>query len=62
MQFNLTDAIIAVTAILYNFSIVAGTAYLVVCHDWSMWTFLLAMCFITSVKTKDNDNANKEQE
>ncbi len=36
----------------YNLALIAGTAYLVQVHNWSMWTFLLTVCFIAN-KTKD---------
>ena len=46
------DAIVAMTVLTYDLLLVAGTAYLVQVHDWSMWTFLLsAMFFVTTAKT-----------
>lgn len=44
-----TGAIFVVT--LYNFAILCGVTYLVLVHQWSMWTYLLGLCFITTVKT-----------
>lgn len=38
---------------IYNLAILSGTAWLVVEHNWSMWTFLLALCFMVSVKSGD---------
>lgn len=35
-----------VPALLYNFALVAGTTWLVVELDWSMWCYLLTMCFM----------------
>ena len=32
--------------LIYNLAIIAGTTYLVVEYDWSMWCYLLAMCFL----------------
>jgi hypothetical protein len=37
--------ILAVAAILYNFGLVAGAAYLVVKHNWSPWTMALPLLF-----------------
>ena len=36
----------------YNLALIIGTVYLVQVHNWSMWTFLLTVCFIAN-KTKD---------
>jgi len=38
--------------LIYNFTLVAGTAYLVAVHDWSMWTFALTFCFMLTVKSR----------
>jgi len=34
-----------IAILVYNFLLVAGTAYLVVEYNWSMWTFLLTLMF-----------------
>lgn len=39
-------------AILYNLTLVAGTAYLVALHDWSPWWFLFTLFLLVNV-TKD---------
>jgi hypothetical protein len=40
----------------YNVTIAAGTCYLIVEHNWSMWTWLLAfLMMMTKVDTKKND-------
>ena len=57
----MTDSTIVKIAILvYDLLLLAGTAYLVAIHNWSMWTFLLAAVFFMTSKnnneTKSNDN------
>ena len=39
--------------LLYNFAIVAGTTYVVINYNWSMWTYLLAILFMLGVEDKD---------
>lgn len=46
------DIIIAIFIIVYDFLLIAGTAYLVQVYDWSMWTFLLAALFFITTKTR----------
>jgi hypothetical protein len=47
------DTIIKIAILLYDFCLLAGTAYLVAVHNWSMWTFLLAaIFFMTTSKDK----------
>jgi hypothetical protein len=38
--------------LLYDITLLAGTAYLVQEYNWSMWTFLLAAVFFTTLETK----------
>ena len=45
------EAIILLIVVSYNFSILLGVTYLVLYQQWSMWTYLLGLCFITSVRT-----------
>ena len=40
---------------LYNFALVAGTAYLVALHDWSPWWFLLTIMFMANIFKKEED-------
>ena len=50
----MTDSTIVKIAILvYDLALLAGTAYLVAIHNWSMWTFLLAAIFFMTSKSKD---------
>jgi hypothetical protein len=37
----------------YDLLIVAGSTWLIVEKDWSMWTYLLTMCFMLTLKEKD---------
>lgn len=50
---HVKELIVLLTVILYDVFLIAGTAYLVQEHNWSMWTFLLAMCFFMTARTKD---------
>ena len=45
--------VVAIGVLIYNLTILVGTTYLVVEYSWSMWTYLLAMVFITTIKTED---------
>ena len=48
------DTLVVIMVLIYDFLLLAGTAYLVQYHNWSMWTFLLtALFFITKTKTND---------
>jgi hypothetical protein len=50
------DAIVKVFIMMYDLTLLAGTAYLVEVHNWSMWTFLLAaMFFFVPKKVKESD-------
>ena len=46
-----SEAFVLLVVVCYNFAVVAGTTYLVAEREWSMWTYLLALCFMTTVKT-----------
>jgi len=45
------EAFALLVVVLYNFTILLGVTYLVLFHQWSMWTYLLGLCFFTSIKT-----------
>jgi hypothetical protein len=51
---------VGIAVLIYNFLIVAGTAYLVALHNWSPWWFLLTFMLLmnhsdkTQVETKDD--------
>ena len=49
------NTIVNLGVLVYDFLLVAGTAYLVVVYDWSMWTFLLTCLFFMTTK-KDEKN------
>lgn len=48
---NFNEVLAVALGLMYNLSLVVGTTYLVVVHEWSMWTYLLCMCFLASIKT-----------
>ena len=50
---DVKELIVLLMVILYDLVLLIGTAYLVQEHGWSMWTFLLTMCFFMTAKTKD---------
>jgi hypothetical protein len=49
---TITETLIAFGILIYNFTLVAGTAYLVALHDWSMWTFALTYCFMLTLRSR----------
>ena len=56
---NLAETLIVFTVVLYNLIILAGTTFLIVHYDWSMWCYLLAMCFMGNVKTEKAAEKNE---
>jgi hypothetical protein len=46
----MNDTIVKLAIVVYDFLLLAGTAYLVVEYNWSMWTFLLAAVFFLTTK------------
>lgn len=49
------DVLVLTVWALYNLALIAGTAYLVQVYDWSMWTFVLTMCFFSSSAYRKKD-------
>lgn len=49
------DDIVVFLTLVYNFAIVAGASYLVAVYNWSMWSYLLAMCFMVSIKKTEDE-------
>lgn len=47
--------------LIYNFAIIAGTTYLIVELDWSMWTYLLAMLFLVVRSTTETKSERTER-
>lgn len=45
---------------MYNLTVLVGTTYLVAERGWSMWCYLLALCFIFNVKTGKAADAKKD--
>ena len=56
---EIMDAIVKVFIMMYDLTLLAGTAYLVEVHNWSMWTFLLAAVFFFVPKKKESENESK---
>jgi thiosulfate reductase cytochrome b subunit len=51
----MSNTVTTLAILAYDLFLVAGTAYLVQVHDWSMWTFLLtALFFITTTKKSNS--------
>ncbi len=51
---NIWDAVVTAFFLTFLLAMFSGTAYLVQVHGWSMWTFLLALVFVPSIKTGIN--------
>lgn len=54
------DVFISIAVLIYDFALIAGTAYLVEERNWSMWTFLLALVFFMTHKTKKEEDASTD--
>lgn len=52
----MNKTVVSLAILIYNFCLVAGTAYLCAVHDWSLWTFLLALLFMMGM----HDGTNKK--
>lgn len=51
-----SDALIVFLVLVYNLAIIAGTTYLIVFYDWSMWWYLFAILIMRDVRMgKDKD-------
>lgn len=48
------DNFVVFMILVYNLTIVAGASYLIVVYNWSMWTYLLAMFFLLSLRKNDD--------
>jgi hypothetical protein len=46
---------LGIGVIIYNFLILAGTAYLVAIYDWSGWWFVATFMLMMGIKDKDKD-------
>jgi hypothetical protein len=49
----MNKTVIGIAIIIYNFLIVAGTAWLIAVYDWSGWWFALTFALLISVRSKD---------
>lgn len=45
--------VVAVAALIYNFLIIAGAAYLCAVYDWSLWTMFFAFLCMISIKDSE---------
>ena len=50
-----------VAVLIYVLILLIGTTYMVQIYNWSMWTYLLAMCFIPSIKPDKCDCECKKE-
>lgn len=57
----MSKAIIFIFSVLYNLTILGGTAYLVVEHNWSPWWFLMSVMLLAGSSSK-SDKDKKENE
>jgi len=46
-------SLIVLMVLLYNLSLVVGTAYLINVYNWSPWTFLLTIFLIAGIRDKN---------
>ena len=53
----MNKTVVAIAILLYNLVLIAGTTFVVVVTGWSMWTFLLTMCFIMNLKTESKSES-----
>lgn len=49
----MNNTLVVFMILVYNFAIVAGASYLVAVYNWSMWSYLLAILFMFSLKNRD---------
>jgi hypothetical protein len=49
----MNKTMLGIAILIYNFAIIAGTAWLVALHDWSGWWFLMAGLLLMSMRSKD---------
>jgi hypothetical protein len=47
---NANMTVVAIAALVYNFMIIAGAAYLCAVYNWSLWTILGAFLCMVSIK------------
>lgn len=52
----MSDFLSTVAVLLYDFALVAGTTYVVITYDWSMWTYLLTLCFFLTTRTRKDES------
>ena len=52
----MSKAIIFIFAVLYNLTILGGTAYLVGEHNWSPWWFLMTVMLLASSSSEKKED------
>ena len=52
---TMNKTIVGLAVILYNLTLIVGTTYVVIEYNWSMWTYLLTICFMLSMKNIKED-------
>lgn len=52
----MSKIIVPIAVLLYNIVLIVGTTYVVVQYNWSMWTYLLTLCFMLSFKDKKDES------
>ena len=52
------NTIVKISILIYDLALLAGTAYLVTIHNWSMWAFLLAAVFFMTSKNNNETKSN----
>ena len=57
---HITEMFTKFGIMIFNLILLGGTAYLVQEYNWSMWTFLLAMCFFLIPRKKDGQKDSNE--
>lgn len=51
----MNKTVVGLAVILYNLTLIVGTTYVVIEYNWSMWTYLLTICFMLSMKNIKDD-------
>lgn len=56
---ELKDVIVLLAVLIYDITLLAGTAYMVEEHQWSMWVFALTMFFFMVPRDKDEKKSDE---
>ena len=52
---EIMDGLVKIVLMMYNLTLIGGTAYLVQEHNWSMWCFLLTAVFCFVPRKKESN-------